>query len=456
MIDGIFPEGPAPIRRLHARPKKYLEEWLDVPAHLHQIAFRMKDPPTDRPQSRNEFLRVLRALNMSEANCAVADKFGYGARVEENGDRLIIVWEAHTEYFNYQLWHLPDDKTVPLEFGPIKIPGFTLPLTPSGTPISSLDIIFSHERKIAPELLRELLPGRNIYGSRVFGEDISVVTSFTPDEQARERYLIFSAEPKTLLEHLAQVTDAVVTIENYYHLLLLPFPQFSKAVDKMHELEQHHLRQRELITAELATSDAKSLQRWVNQLTQDFLEISRFAEAMRVQLSASVPYNAIMHATVRAMQERPLAPYLPLSDYVLGGISGVADGYQQLIKRIEAMESDFQGMISVIRTRVNLMQQEQNLILADQNLKLLSSVDSTTKSQVVLQHTVEGLSVIVVAYYLSGLANYFLKALQELGWISNAAVATGLFVPVSLGIAFLLIYFGRKFIYKLMASEKER
>jgi uncharacterized membrane-anchored protein len=156
------------------------------------------------------------------------------------------------------------------------------------------------------------------------------------------------------------------------------------------------------------------------------------------------------------MQERPLAPYLPLSDYVLGGISGVADGYQQLIKRIEAMESDFQGMISVIRTRVNLMQQEQNLILADQNLKLLSSVDSTTKSQVVLQHTVEGLSVIVVAYYLSGLANYFLKALQELGWISNAAVATGLFVPVSLGIAFLLIYFGRKFIYKLMASEKER
>jgi uncharacterized membrane-anchored protein len=126
----------------------------------------------------------------------------------------------------------------------------------------------------------------------------------------------------------------------------------------------------------------------------------------------------------------------------------VADGYQQLIRRIEAVEADFQSIISVIRTRVTLVQQEQNL-------DLLASVDRTTKSQVVLQHTVEGLSVIVVAYYLSGLAGYVLKAMQEVGWISNANVVTGLFVPVALGLAFLLIYFGRKALSKLMAADKD-
>jgi len=446
MTDPLTPNEPVSLQRLHVRPKKYLEQWLDVPAHVHHVSYHMSDPPRDRPRSRQEFLQVLRWLAMSESDCAVAEKFGYGARVEENGDRLVVIWEAHTEYYSYQIWHIPDDKTLPLEFGPLHIPGFEIPVTPAGTPISELDLIFSQEREMVPELVRALLPGRSVYASRVFGGDITVLTSFTPDELSHERYLIFSSDPKTMLAHLGQLTDAVVTIENYYHLLLLPFADFSRALDRIHELEQRHLRQRETITGQLGTSTAELLQSWVNTMTEDYLEVSRFAGSMRVRLSASAPYNAIVHSTVRALQEKSVASFLPLSDYVLGGISGVADGYQQLIRRIEAVEADFQSIISVIRTRVNLMQQEQNL-------ELLASVDRTTKSQAVLQHTVEGLSVIVIAYYLSGLAGYVLKAMEVAGWIANAALATGLIVPVALGLAFLLIYFGRKVLYKFMGDS---
>ncbi|HXZ25598.1 MAG TPA: DUF3422 family protein, partial [Nitrospiria bacterium] len=216
MTDPLAPNEPVSLQRLHVRPKKYLEQWLDVPAHVHHVSYRMSDPPRDRPRSRQDFLQVLRRLVMSESDCAVAEKIGYGARVEENGDRLVVIWEAHTEYYSYQIWHIPDDKTLPLEFGPLSIPGFEIPVTPAGTPISELDLIFSQEREIAPELVRALLPGRSVYASRVFGGDITVLTSFTPDELSRERYLIFSSEPKTLLAHLGQLTDAVVTIENYY------------------------------------------------------------------------------------------------------------------------------------------------------------------------------------------------------------------------------------------------
>ncbi len=446
---------PLALQQLHARPKKYLEEWLDFPAHVHQMAYQLKNPPKDRAQSRKDFLRVLKELEIPEANSAIAEKFGYGVRIESNGDRFVVVWEAHTEYYSYQVWHIPDDKTLPLELGPIDLAHFECPILPESTLISALDMVFLQEQEVAPELIRALLPGPHIYGSRIFGEDIAVVTSFMPDEDLRERYLIFSAKPKVLLQHLAQVADSVVTIENYYHLLLLPFPEFSKAVDRIHELEQRYLKQQETITAQIGTADSKILQDWLNRLTQDFLEVSRFAEGMRVQLSASVPYNTIVQRTLRALQENPLAPYLPLSDYVLGGISGVSDGYQQLIKRIEAMESDFQAIISVIRTRVNLIQQEQNLILEDQNLKLLSSVDQTTRSQAILQRTVEGLSVIVIAYYLSGLANYVFKALKDLGWIKNATVAVGLFVPVALVTSSLLIYVGRKVLLRRMVSDKK-
>lgn len=443
------------LHRLHERPKKYLEEWLDFPAHVHHASYRMENPPVQRPQSRMEFLQLLQGLKIPDTHAVVSEKFGYGVRVEANGDRLVVVWEAHTEYYSYQVWHIPDDKTLLPEFGPFPFAQSPFPIQPLGTRVNALDIVVSPERAVSPDLIRDLLPGPHVYGSRVFSEEISIVTSFTPDDQLRERYLIFSDSPKVLLRHLAKVIDGVVTIENYYHLLLLPFPEFTKAVDRIHELEQNHLLQRSRITEKIGASESKTLQEWLSRLTIDFMEVSRFAEALRYRLSASVPYNAIIHATVRGFQERPLAPFLPISDYVLGGISGVADGYQQLMKRIEAIESDFQSIISVIRTQVNLIQQEQNLILEDQNLRLLASVDKTTKSQAMLQHTVEGLSLIVIAYYLSGLANYLFKVFEEQGWIKSAVTASGLFVPISLFFSLTLMLLGRRLIRKRMSSKDE-
>ena len=440
------PVKPDPVQHLHERPKKYLEEWLDFPAHVHHTSYRMSNPPLDRPQSREEFLRVLDQMKVPDAGRNVGEKFGYGVLIEGNGDRLVLVWEAHTEYYSHQVWHIPDDKARLLEFGAIDFPGFEISSSPLGTAFSALDLILSGEKSLAPDLVRAMLPGPHIYGSSVFGNDISVVTTFTPDEAHRERYLVYSVSDQSLLRYLPRVIDGLVTIENYYHLLLLPFPSFTKAVDRIHELEQNHLRHRSLISSEVGTSEPGKLQEWLNQLTQDFVDVSRFAESMRYRLSASVPYNAIIQTTVRGLQEQPLAPFLPLSDYVLGGISGVSDGYQQLIKRIDAIEADFQSLISVIRARANL-------VLENQNLKLLTSMDKTTKSQAVLQHTVEGLSVIVIAYYLSGLAGYVFKALEEKSWIGSAALASGIFVPVSFLVSLSLILIGRRLIAKRMPPD---
>ena len=90
-----------------------------------------------------------------------------------------------------------------------------------------------------------------------------------------------------LLEGLAD--HAVVAIENYYHLVHLPFQAFSRAVDQVHEFEQRHLYQRAVMTEQIATSTSQTLQKWLTVLTQDFLQVSRLAESMRYKLSGSVP-----------------------------------------------------------------------------------------------------------------------------------------------------------------------
>jgi len=435
------------IRKLHERPQIPLTEWLRVPAHVHYKAFRMADPPTQRPASREEFRRLVESFQMAPNHTVLRETFGYAVKVASNGDRLIVVWQAHTEYYSYQVWHLPGAPGASLGFGPLTFPGYLFPVTPLGTEVCRLDIVVRAEAIPSRDDLRQMLPGPVVYGSRMFDDETTVVTSFTHDEHERERYLVSVGSPRIAVSHLKDIVDALVRIETYYHLLLMQKPLFSTAIDSVYKFEQVHLKQREIIAGHISHADAQTLQRWLNSLTQDLLKANRLAGKLHFELSAAVPYDKIVHTTLTSMVERPYAPYRPLSDYVLSGVTGVAEGYQQLLRRIETLSNGYEGMIAIIRTRVDLM-------LESQNLALLMSVDKTTKSQVILQHTVEGLSVIVIAYYLSGLAGYIFKGLHEVGWLHNANTASAIFVPVAIGLAFLITTLSRKYLHKKLQKEK--
>jgi len=436
----------AMLKKLHERPQMPRAEWLRAPAHVHYMAFRMSDPPAQRAASRAEFQSILGAFKIDTEATVLGETFGYGMKKAETNDRLLVVWQAHTEYYNYQLWHLPSPEKSEVAFGPLTFPNYRFPVTPLGTEVCRLDIQLSADSVPSPERMRTLLPGPVLYGSRIFEEGTSLVTSFTPDDQGRERYWVSLGSPQTQTSRLKDIVDAIVRIETYYHLLLMQKPLFSAAIDQVYKFEQVHLKQREIITGHIAHANSETLQRWLNSLTQDLLKTNRIAGKLHFELSASLPYDKIVHTTLASLAERPMHPYRPVSDYVLSGITGVAEGYQQLLKRIETLRSGFEGIISIIRARVDL-------ILEGQNLTLLQSVDKTTKSQAILQHTVEGLSVIVIAYYLTGLAGIIFKGLSDMGWLKNANIASALFVPIAIGLAFVITTVSRKYLHKKLSGR---
>ena len=434
------------IRKIHERPQMPLVEWLRAPAHVHYKAFRMVDPPVQRPASRDEFKSLLEAFKVSEDMKAIHERFGYGVKVEASGDRLILIWEAHTEYYSYQTWHIPSDHAGEVTFGPMTFPQYRSPVTPLGAEVCRLDILLMIKPLPGGEVLRPQLPGPVLYGSRILDEETALVTSFTPDEHGRERYWVSVGSGRPSSSHLKDIVDAIVRIETYYHMLLMQKPLFSAAIDQAYKFEQVHLKQREIISEHIGHADSLALQRWLNGLTQDLLKTTRLSSRLHFELSAAIPYDKIVHRSLTSLGERTLAPYRPMSEYVLSGITGVAEGYQQLLKRMDTLRSGFEGTISIIRARVDLM-------LQSQNLSLLVSVDKTTKSQAILQYTVEGLSVIVIAYYLSGLMAYIFKAFQEMGWLRSADMASALFVPVSLGIALGITILGRKLLHKKFSGD---
>ncbi|HKR78537.1 MAG TPA: DUF3422 family protein [Nitrospira sp.] len=432
------------IKTLHERPHVPLADRLRAPAHVHYKAFRMADPPAQRKTSREEFQSCLTTFGIPREGIVLRETFGYGMKDAANGERLIIIWQAHTEYYNYQIWHLPN---AAVAFGPLTFPDYKFPLQPLGTEVCRLDILMSSDPLPPGDRIRSMLPGPVLYGSRILDEHTSVVTSFTPDEFDRERYWVTLGPSHVQASRLKEIVDAIVRIETYYHLLLMQKPLFSAAIDQVYKFEQVHLKQREIISGHIAHADSQTLQRWLNSLTQDLLKTNRIAGKLHFELSASVPYDKIVHTTLAALTEKPLDSYRPVSDYVLSGITGVAEGYQQLLRRIDTLRAGFEGIISIIRARVDL-------ILEGQNLALLQSVDKTTKSQVLLQHTVEGLSVIVIAYYVAGLGAYLFKGLQEMGWLGNANLVSAAFVPVAIGLAFAITTFSKKYLHKKLSVER--
>lgn len=450
MIQSNLPQADSVsfLKQLHEQPHQPIGRWLRAPAHVHYKAFRMSDPPTQRPASRTEFQSLLSHLKVPAETTYVRESFGYGVKEAENGERLIVLWQAHTEYYNYQLWHVPSQADSTPTFGSLTFPGYTFPVELLGSVVCRLDIVLlTSDLLPSRHELRGLMPGSVLYGSRIFNGQTCVVTNFTPDNQGRERYWISVGPSQEDPSRLKDIIDTIAQIETYYHLLLMQNALFSAAIDQTYKFEQVHLKQREIITAHIMRANSEDLQRWLNTLTQDLLKTNRMAGNLHFELSASLPYDKIVRTTLASTVEQPMHSYRPISDYVLSRITGVAEGYQQLLRRVDTLRSGFEGIIVIIRTRLDL-------ILEAHNLSLLQSVDKTTKNQVILQHTVEGLSVIVIAYYLAGLAGYVFKGLYELGWLGNANLASAVFAPIAVGLAFAVTSVSKKYLHKKVEEEQ--
>jgi uncharacterized membrane-anchored protein len=92
-------------------------------------------------------------------------------------------------------------------------------------------------------------------------------------------------------------------------------------------------------------------------------------------------------------------------------------------ERQESLSTRISRAANLLRTRVDVA-------LEQQNRDLLQSMNRRAQLQLRLQETVEGLSVVVLSYYLVGLVSYAVKALNKMGLPLNPELLTGIAIPV--------------------------
>jgi uncharacterized membrane-anchored protein len=155
---------------------------------------------------------------------------------------------------------------------------------------------------------------------------------------------------------------------------------------------------------------------------------------MRYRMGAARSYDVQFRRILNAMEEQKLQEgNQPLGTFLLARIGPTVRGYDNFNERLDSLSRGLDRATNMLRTRVEMTVQKQNL-------ELLEGMSKQGRQQLMLQMTVEGLSVIVLSYYLTGLFGYGVKALLKLGWITGSSVIwQGAMVPVAVAIAITVI-----------------
>jgi uncharacterized membrane-anchored protein len=133
---------------------------------------------------------------------------------------------------------------------------------------------------------------------------------------------------------------------------------------------------------------------------------------------------------------------MTLQEFLMRRITPAVKTCQTAAKHLEDISRRVTRASDLLRTRVEMMLQEQNQAL-------LKSMNKRAHIQMRLQQTVEGLSVAAISYYGMQLFETVLKSLTSMGIQYDHDLVSGIAVPIVIG----LVFVGTRFIHRRLMKS---
>jgi uncharacterized membrane-anchored protein len=163
------------------------------------------------------------------------------------------------------------------------------------------------------------------------------------------------------------------------------------------------------------------------ELLADLIEMAASIESWRARstfrFGATKAYHELVLTRLDALREDEVSGHLTITEFLTRRLTPAVRTCQASSERLEDLSRRVDRVSDMMRTRVELGIQQQNQ-------QLLSSMDRRSRIQLMMQHTVEGLSVVAISYYLIGLLKYLFEALYDAGVPLDKSLAIGISVPV--------------------------
>lgn len=382
----------------------------------------------DREVVKKGFLRLAGALDIKEEAIRWLENRAFAKKTSERGDTVLLRMEQGMEVYAYQVWfssHEPTSLSRYISY--LELMDFS----EHRNQLFEADVYLFHDPP-PQSTMDALLPPKKRVGSKIYNGKMNVFAHFEGDGIGKDRYVLIRQGPEVSSKKIERIVDDTGRLENCYYLLRSERQRYILASDKLGELESRIVAKMGIITINLANAGHDTLKGWLHGLSTDFAEVSGTAEDLRHHSTDTLSRRELMRNIFRVWQEESAGESHLLSHFMLLNIEGLGDDYHRLSQRIDGIRKEMMDIITMLRTKIDLITQEQSL-------ELQRSVDETTKTQVRLQHTVEGLSVIVLAYYMTALAKIVFDTVEKKDLLPYSSYTmTAIFIPVAiLGSLFL-------------------
>ncbi len=269
--------------------------------------------------------------------------------------------------------------------------------------------------------------------SEAYGGAAAALTDFRQDGDGRTRVLVL--DRGLTAQQAGALAQRLLEIETYRTLAMLGLPVAQDLAPEVRRLE----RDLAAITSEIRASEGLVANRGLlERLSALSAEVENRSAAATYRFGATRAYDQIVRDRLAILDERGVPGHSTWASFLarrskpaMRTVDGIAERMNDLSKRASRTAQ-------LLRTRVDVD-------LEQQNRDLLESMNKRARQQLLLQQTVEGLSVAAVSYYVVGLFGYVFKAAKEAHLLPvDPNVATGLAVPVVLAGVFRVVRSIRK------------
>lgn len=264
----------------------------------------------------------------------------------------------------------------------------------------------------------------HLAGSSLWSGAATAWTDFRPGPDGFSRILLRAHAISPALT--GRIAQAMWEIETYRMLALLGLPQARACAPALGKSSEDLAA----IAARLPGLDTHEAERRaLAELAALATAIERMAAETADRFGASRAYHVLVGRRLAMLREERLRGLPTLAEYLERRLDPAMATVEATGARIAALSTRCARAVDLLRARVAVAQEAQSQ-------KLLEAMAETSRAQLRLQQTVEGLSVAGISYYVLSLAGYALKPLPWAGGLRLETVVA-LLVPVVVALVWL-------------------
>lgn len=388
-------------------------------------------------------LTVLRFAFLSQGEVAAANRQKFVAFCTSHGQEppdegtkhhqvaigaIQLRWEQHSEFTTFT-WILGNADTSARSFGEIGDGPAALirSLSQSGQLLVAVKLGVE-QTSAALERAQEVFERGSLAMAAVRSGSAVVASDFRADDHGFVRILICNDGLSP--GRLGALVQRVLEIETYRTLALLGLPA---ALELAPSVDHIGRRLVEVLEQMQVAEDLKLNNHLLTELTALAASLERGAAGSLFRFGASRAYYDIVQARLGVIEGGEIAGYPTWSSFLARRMAPAMRTCAALEERQANLSIKLARAADLLRTRVDVE-------LEEQNRDLLRSMNERTKLQLRLQSTVEGLSVAAIGYYVVSLFGYLAKGAHDGGVHVEPSLATALFVPVAIGVTWIVTH----------------